>query len=148
MRCRLDRTATRSAAEIICEKFAHTHFEPSGWTNNPDIGFAKSIMDYIFRWLQLRFTGQQQLLFENLRPKSSAQLSEDAASGMRRSETGNREPGAGSIHAADALAGIIDLGDAPTCSFCGSIMRGMVRAIAAAVAGARAVQLISWCCHF
>ena len=108
--------------KLFCEKFAHTRFEPSGWTNNPDIGFAKSIMDYIFRWLQLRFTGQQQLLFENLRPKASVQLSEDAASAMRRPETGNREPGPGSIHAADALAGIIDLGDAPTCSFCGSIM--------------------------
>src|ERR1700687_3014826 len=63
--------------KLFCEKFAHTRFEPSGWTSNPDIGFAKSIMDYIFRWLQLRFTGQQQLLFENLRPKSSAQLTED-----------------------------------------------------------------------
>src|SRR5438270_4943955 len=59
--------------KLLCEKFAHTRFEPSGWTNNTDIGFAKSIMDYIFRWLQLRFlTGQQQLLFENLRPKLSA----------------------------------------------------------------------------
>src|SRR5579864_1051336 len=54
--------------KLLCEKFAHTRFEPSGWSNNPDIGFAKSIMDYIFRWLQLRFlTGQQQMLFENLR---------------------------------------------------------------------------------
>ncbi len=54
--------------KLFCEKFAHTRFEPSGWTNNPDIGFAKSIMDYIFRWLQLRFlTGQQGMLFENLR---------------------------------------------------------------------------------
>src|SRR5947209_5847453 len=56
--------------KLLCEKFAHTRFEPSGWTNNTDIGFAKSIMDYIFRWLQLRFlTGQQQLLFEGLRLK-------------------------------------------------------------------------------
>jgi ribonucleoside-diphosphate reductase alpha chain len=31
-------------------------------------------------------------------------------------------PAGGSVHAADALAGIVDLGDAPTCSFCGSIM--------------------------
>ena len=54
--------------KLLCEKFAHTRFEPSGWSSNPDIGFAKSIMDYIFRWLQLRFlTGQQQMLFENLR---------------------------------------------------------------------------------
>src|ERR1700680_3986413 len=64
--------------KLLCEKFAHTRFEPSGWTSNPDIGFAKSIMDYIFRWLQLRFlTGQQQMLFENLKtkwPVASSQL--------------------------------------------------------------------------
>ena len=54
----------------MCEKFAHTRFEPSGWSHNQDIGYAKSIMDYIFRWLQLRFlTGQQQALFDGLRPK-------------------------------------------------------------------------------
>jgi ribonucleoside-diphosphate reductase alpha chain len=106
--------------KLLCEKFAHTRFEPSGWTSNPDIGFAKSIMDYIFRWLQLRFlTGQQQMLFESFRPKLSA-AGEDAASGIRHPEAGGREPG--SVHAADALAGIIDLGDAPSCSFCGSIM--------------------------
>jgi ribonucleoside-diphosphate reductase alpha chain len=55
---------------LMCEKFAHTRFEPSGWSHNQDIGYAKSIMDYIFRWLQLRFlTGQQQALFDGLRPK-------------------------------------------------------------------------------
>ena len=48
--------------KVFCEKFAHTRFEPSGWSGNPDIGYAKSIMDYIFRWLQMRFlTGQQQI---------------------------------------------------------------------------------------
>jgi ribonucleoside-diphosphate reductase alpha chain len=56
--------------KLLVEKFAHTRFEPSGWSQNPDIGYAKSIMDYIFRWLQLRFlTGQQQALFDGLRPK-------------------------------------------------------------------------------
>ena len=56
--------------KLMCEKFAHTRFEPSGWSRNPDIGYSKSIMDYIFRWLQLRFlTGQQQALFDGLRPK-------------------------------------------------------------------------------
>src|SRR5882672_11325840 len=58
--------------KLFCEKFAHTRFEPSGWSGNPDIGHASSIMDYIFRWLQLRFlTGQQQMLFENLRLRPS-----------------------------------------------------------------------------
>ncbi len=110
--------------KLLCEKFAHTRFEPSGWSGNGEIGFAKSIMDYIFRWLQLRFlTGQQQLLFENLRLKPSAlstQPSEVDASagGVGRAPS----PAAGSVHAADQLASLVDLGDAPTCSFCGSIM--------------------------
>src|SRR5215468_1992050 len=53
--------------KVLCEKFAHSRFEPSGWTGNEHIGFAKSIMDYIFRWLQLRFlSGQQLSLFAGL----------------------------------------------------------------------------------
>jgi len=52
---------------VLCEKFAHTRFEPSGWTGNPEIGFAKSIMDYIFRWIQIRFLSGHQLdLFAGL----------------------------------------------------------------------------------
>jgi ribonucleoside-diphosphate reductase alpha chain len=47
--------------KVLCEKFAHTRFEPSGWTGNEQIGYAKSIMDYIFRWLQIRFLSGQQL---------------------------------------------------------------------------------------
>jgi ribonucleoside-diphosphate reductase alpha chain len=117
--------------KLLCEKFAHTRFEPQGWTSNPDIGYAKSIMDYIFRWLHLRFlTGQQQMLFENLRPKSAvlpapegtADLNGSASSltsDDRRLTTG-QNPGTG--HIADALAGLIDLGDAPSCHVCGSIM--------------------------
>jgi ribonucleoside-diphosphate reductase alpha chain len=115
--------------KLLCEKFAHTRFEPSGWSGNPDIGFAKSIMDYIFRWLDLRFsTGQQQMLFENLRLRPSTPPTADAVGDINGSTevSGGRAsspvPAAGSHHAADALAGIIDLGDAPTCSFCGSIM--------------------------
>ena len=40
---------------VLCEKFSHTRFEPSGFTGNPDIPIAKSITDYIFRWLALKF---------------------------------------------------------------------------------------------
>jgi len=47
--------------KVLVEKFAHTRFEPSGWTGNEQIGYAKSIMDYIFRWLQIRFLSGQQL---------------------------------------------------------------------------------------
>src|ERR1700756_5764768 len=92
--------------KLFCEKFAHTRFEPSGWTNNPEIGFAKSIMDYIFRWLQLRFlTGQETQLFENLRPRS-------AALGPQPKDVGRAPspamPATNSVHAADALSSIID----------------------------------------
>ncbi len=55
------------ALKTLCEKFAHTRFEPSGWTGNEQIGYAKSLMDYIFRWLNLRFlSGTQLSLFAGL----------------------------------------------------------------------------------
>ncbi len=112
--------------KLFCEKFAHTRFEPSGWSGNADIGYAKSIMDYIFRWLQLRFlTGQQGMLFENLRLRSGPESRALSAEGIGSQESlVTRDSGirTGSVHAADNLAGIIDLSDAPSCSFCGSIM--------------------------
>src|ERR1700689_5555534 len=78
--------------KLFCGKFAHTRFEPNRWSSNPDIGFAKSIMDYIFRWLQMRFlSGQQQFLFENLRPKPAA----SAESVGDLSLTGSAEPSVG-----------------------------------------------------
>ena len=41
--------------EILVRKFSHTRFEPAGVTRNPKIPIAKSVMDYIFRWLELKF---------------------------------------------------------------------------------------------
>jgi ribonucleoside-diphosphate reductase alpha chain len=32
---------------VLCAKLSHTRFEPSGWSGNPSIGYAKSIMDYV-----------------------------------------------------------------------------------------------------
>jgi ribonucleoside-diphosphate reductase alpha chain len=46
-------------AKVLCDKFVHVRFEPSGYTNNPEIRFAKSVMDYIFRWLGLKFLGPE-----------------------------------------------------------------------------------------
>ncbi len=58
--------------KVLCEKFAHTRFEPSGWTGNEQIGYAKSLMDYIFRWLNLRFlSGTQLTLFSSLAPQAA-----------------------------------------------------------------------------
>ena len=43
--------------KFLVDKFSHVRFEPSGWTGNPQIPYAKSIMDYIFRWLGAKFLG-------------------------------------------------------------------------------------------
>lgn len=48
--------------KVLCNKFTHSRFEPSGFTNNPRIPFAKSIMDYIFRWLALKFLSRDEQL--------------------------------------------------------------------------------------
>jgi ribonucleoside-diphosphate reductase alpha chain len=114
---------------LLCEKFAHMRFEPSGWSTNPDIGFSKSIMDYIFRWLQLRFlSGQQQMLFDNLRPKSWSTPQDEVpfiqggGADTSTNQTVSRNRDTRDVHAADALAKMVDLGDAPSCHVCGGIM--------------------------
>jgi ribonucleoside-diphosphate reductase alpha chain len=41
--------------QLLVDKFTHTRFEPSGFTKNPEIPMTKSIMDYIFKWLAIKF---------------------------------------------------------------------------------------------
>jgi ribonucleoside-diphosphate reductase alpha chain len=41
--------------QVFVDKFSHSRFEPTGWTKNPDIPHAKSLVDYIFRWLGMEF---------------------------------------------------------------------------------------------
>ncbi len=50
--------------KFLVDKFSHVRFEPSGWTGNPQIPYAKSIMDYIFRWLGAKFLGPEYALGE------------------------------------------------------------------------------------
>src|SRR5258707_13089821 len=47
--------------KVLCDKLSHTRFEPSGWTGNEELEYAKSIMDYLFRWMELRFLSGKQL---------------------------------------------------------------------------------------
>jgi len=44
--------------DVYVNKFSHTRFEPMGFTKNPDIRIAKSVVDYIFRWMGLTFLGE------------------------------------------------------------------------------------------
>lgn len=91
--------------EVLCGKFGHTRFEPSGWSGNPKIGYATSLMDYLFRWMELKFlTKEQGELFES-RPVSIPATPPPNAKG-----------------AMEALGEFVQFGDAPACNICGSIM--------------------------
>jgi ribonucleoside-diphosphate reductase alpha chain len=50
--------------KFLVDKFSHVRFEPSGWTGNSQIPYAKSIMDYIFRWLGAKFLGPEYAVSE------------------------------------------------------------------------------------
>ena len=89
---------------VLCEKLSHMRFEPSGWSGNPKIGYAKSLMDYIARWLDLKFlSGDQGELFNA--PPLPTQAAVDS----------NVDP-------VGALGELIQMGDAPACNICGSLM--------------------------
>jgi len=108
---------------LLVNKFAHTRFEPSGWTANPEIGYANSIMDYIFRWLDLRFlSGEQQSLFDDLRPRTDAHPSLPSIRASAHPALPATAERAKSGHASDALSEYVNLGDAPSCHLCGAIM--------------------------
>jgi len=85
---------------VLVEKFVHTRFEPSGYTDNPQIRFAKSVIDYIFRWLALKF----------LPPEERKEIGFTV-------ETISEEPG--QIVEEPTL---VISGDSTTCFECGGIM--------------------------
>ncbi len=61
--------------KTLVSKFAHTRFEPSGFTSNPNIRMAKSVVDYIFRWMGGRFPDAlTETVFEEDAPTSAAEL--------------------------------------------------------------------------
>ena len=87
---------------VLCDKFSHMRFEPSGWSGNPKIGYAKSLMDYLFRWIELGFLkGEQGLLFEMPKPTQTQRAVTSAVEGLGQ---------------------VVELGDPPVCQFCGSLM--------------------------
>jgi ribonucleoside-diphosphate reductase alpha chain len=68
--------------EVYVSKFAHMRFEPSGATNDPDIRAAKSIVDYVFRWMGKKFlTVDQQEEIGILSPEVRARMAAAYASG-------------------------------------------------------------------
>jgi len=123
--------------ETLVQKFSYMRFEPEGITGNPEIPFAKSMPDYIMRWLASRFLdtdAQEELgiLTPAVRARKAAQ---EAAQSVAASDTSGPEAsaaaGAESVPAASALTDSppvvparlqgLDLG--PACSQCGGMMQ-------------------------
>jgi ribonucleoside-diphosphate reductase alpha chain len=96
----------------LCRKFAHSRFEPSGFTKNPDIPNAKSIVDYIFRWMELTFPSGRCRL--GAAPQAPA--GEEAAADTVL--VAPSPPPAG-LSPSDPYRGLMD--DAPACDICGTI---------------------------
>ena len=88
--------------KFLVDKFAHVRFEPSGWTGNPQIPYAKSIMDYIFRWMALKFLGAE----------AAPPVEVGDATALRPTEQDPQQ----------ALPFPAQVSDAPVCAECGSIM--------------------------
>jgi ribonucleoside-diphosphate reductase alpha chain len=121
--------------EALVKKFAHVHYEPSGFTKNPDIRVAKSITDYIFRWLGIQFipgyreatnpgAGQQELPMKEIqeiekknlnKPISDLPINEDSPTLSKHHRTG----GTTTIET-DASELVIRFKDGLTCPECGS----------------------------
>jgi ribonucleoside-diphosphate reductase alpha chain len=120
----------------LVDKFSHTRFDPQGFTRNPEIPIAKSVMDYIFRWLASRFLPQEERdRLGIIRREPDGSVSE-AASDLADFGT---EPAAVAVAPAAAApaaterkpvtpistlsaGAFINQEDAPTCSDCGSLM--------------------------
>ena len=90
--------------QTLVEKFGHVRFEPSGWTNNKEIGYAKSVTDYIFRWLGARYV-----------PADREAGGQDLPAAVASA------PPADSA-AMDMLQAVDSPVDGPPCTECGSIM--------------------------
>jgi ribonucleoside-diphosphate reductase alpha chain len=106
----------------LVDKFSHVRFEPSGMTKNPDVRFAKSIVDYIFRWMATKFLSADAQFRVGVNNREEVvttpeQLPLDVAAAAGASATAViASPKTASF------AAMQNQEDAPPCSTCGSIM--------------------------
>ena len=102
--------------QVLVDKYSHSRFEPSGFTTNPEIPIAKSIMDYIFRWLGQKFLDDEEV---------EAQSSEDSGQ-LSLSFIANKPPvPLSSIVEEQRKAEkriYVQQADAPVCLECGGMM--------------------------
>ena len=111
---------------VLCDKFSHTRFEPSGWTHHPEIRYAKSVMDYIFRWLAWKFLPPDAQPSEDASVQSlngkEAERATELASQFTHATAGGPQVAFDFVPTQAGLAGVAHSDDAPSCSDCGAIM--------------------------
>ena len=98
--------------EALVEKFSHVRFEPSGFTKNPEIPYAKSITDYIFRWLASKFLSVEHQQAVGVQSQAGSLTPVVAATTTTGSSTVASAP----------VATYKVQSDAPACHYCGAIM--------------------------
>ena len=106
--------------QALVDKFSHVRFEPSGMTRNPEIRFAKSIVDYIFRWMATKFLSPEAQFRAGV---NGRELDEGHATVAAPRETIAEAPAAPKAAAPTTpFSTIQNQEDAPPCSTCGAIM--------------------------
>jgi len=103
--------------KVLVDKFTHTRFEPSGFTSNPQVPYAKSIMDYIFRYLASKFLPREEAR------ALGVQVDEPALTPLKVivPDTPMVATPPPAEHRKGSLVDIEDR-DAPMCFECGSLM--------------------------
>ncbi len=101
--------------EFLVNKFSHVRFEPAGWTNNPQIPYAKSIIDYIFRWLAAKFLAPEEQAAVGVQPVASEEATAPALPLPRQAAL----PGLETSEGAELF---VNQADAPPCPTCGMMM--------------------------
>ncbi len=91
--------------EVFVNKFAHSRFEPAGFTKNPDIPIAKSIADYIFRWLGMEFISGYREANAPRRGTSEAEAVESAPKMPLLKVNGHRTATIADLEHAEAVMG-------------------------------------------
>ncbi len=105
--------------KVLVDKFSHARFEPSGFTNNPEIPIAKSISDYIFRWLGLKFLPKEDAPTTGGTSATPAVNEVSAQPRARQQDSMQRGPSA--LERNEKVV-FQTQADAPPCHECGSIM--------------------------
>ena len=104
--------------QALVDKFSHVRFEPSGMTRNPEIRFAKSIVDYIFRWLASKFMSPEAQFNAGVNGREAVDVPVQAEL-IPTAAPADAPP---AQRAVAPYSTIQNQEDAPPCSTCGSIM--------------------------